>query len=87
MYIIMRKENMFIMKWFNSQSRLVQIILLLIPGINWITEIVVRVSAVLETKSEKNLLGLILAILPTGNILGWVDLVWVLVYNHLFLAD
>lgn len=83
----MRKENMFIMKWFNSQSRLVQIILLLIPGINWITEIVVRVSAVLETKSEKNLLGLILAILPTGNILGWVDLVWVLVYNHLFLAD
>lgn len=75
------------MKWFNSQSRLVQIILLLIPGINWITEIVVRVSAVLETKSEKNLLGLILAILPTGNILGWVDLVWVLVYNHLFLAD
>lgn len=75
------------MKWFNSQSRLVQIILLLIPFVNWITEIVVRVSAVLETKSEKNLLGLILAILPTGNILGWVDLVWVLVYNHLFLAD
>lgn len=75
------------MKWFNSQSRLVQIILLLIPGVNWITEIVVRVSAVLETKSEKNLLGLILGVLPTGNFLGWVDLVWVLVYNHLFLAD
>ena len=30
------------MTWFNKQSRLVQIILLLIPGVNWITEILVR---------------------------------------------
>lgn len=32
------------MTWFNKQSRLVQLILLLIPGVNWITEIVVRWS-------------------------------------------
>ena len=36
------------MKWFNSQSRLVQIILLLIPGVNWIVEIIVRWSAFLH---------------------------------------
>ena len=30
------------MTWFNKQSRLVQLILLLIPGVNWVTEIVVR---------------------------------------------
>lgn len=77
----------FKMKWFNSLPRLVQFILLLIPGVNWIVEIVVRVSAVLEKPTSTNILGLILAVLPTGNILGWVDLVWVLLYNHLLLAD
>ena len=28
--------------WFNKQSRLVQIILLLIPIVNWVVEILVR---------------------------------------------
>ncbi len=31
-------------KWFYKQSKLVQIILLLIPFVNWIVEILVRVS-------------------------------------------
>ena len=75
------------MKWFNSLPRLVQFILLLIPGVNWIVEIVVRVSAVLQKPTGTNILGLILAILPTGNLLGWIDLVWVLLYNHLLFAD
>ena len=75
------------MKWFNSLPRLVQFILLLIPFVNWIVEIVVRVSAVLQKPTGTNILGLILAILPTGNLLGWIDLVWVLLYNHLLFAD
>lgn len=76
------------MKWFNSQSRLVQILLLLVPVVNWITEIVVRVTAVLEKPKGTNILGLILAIIPfTGTILGWVDLVVVLLQNHLLWAD
>lgn len=28
--------------WFNKQSRLVQILLLLIPGVNWVVEILIR---------------------------------------------
>ena len=32
------------MTWFNKLPRLVQIILLLIPGVNWAVEIVVRWS-------------------------------------------
>ncbi len=76
------------MKWFNKQSRLVQILLLLIPVVNWITEIVVRVTAVIEKPKGTNILGLILAIIPvTGTILGWVDLVCCLVVNHLLFAD
>jgi len=76
------------MKWFNAQSRLVQLILLLIPFVNWVTEMYVRITAVLEKKSDKNILGLILAIIPfTGVILGWCDLVWVILHNKLVLTD
>lgn len=72
-------------KWFNSQSRLVQIILLLIPGVNWVVEILVRWSAFLETKK---LYQLVVAILVTflGLAFGWIDLVWILLFKHLIFA-
>ena len=72
-------------KWFNSQSRLIQIILLLIPGVNWIVEILVRWDKALQSK---NLLDIIVAILVLflGLIFGWLDLVWVLLFKHLFLG-
>ncbi len=72
------------MSWFNKQSRLVQIILLLIPFVNWVVEVFVRVTAVLEKPTVENILGAILSLF--GLILGWVDLVWVLLFNHLFLC-
>lgn len=69
-------------KWFNSQSRLVQIILLLIPVVNWIVEICVRWSHFL---AKKSLLSLVLALVVTfiGVVWGWVDLVWCLLFKHL----
>ena len=69
-------------KWFNSQSRLVQIILLLIPVVNWIVEIGVRWSHFFE---KKGVVSLILALVVTiiGVVWGWVDLVWCLFFNHL----
>ncbi len=73
------------MKWFNRQSRILQIILLLIPGVNWITEIFVRVTALFQKPSLRNLLGFILA-LVVGFAFGWVDLIWVLLFNHLILC-
>lgn len=73
------------MKWFNKQSRLVQLILLLIPGINWITEIIVRVTAVVEKPTLGNILGLIFGLIIP--VFGWLDLVWVIVFNHLILAS
>ena len=71
--------------WFNSQSRLVQILLLLIPVVNWVTELCVRWSKALETKS---VLDIVLALLVTffGLVFGWVDLVWILIFNHLLLG-
>lgn len=38
--------------WFNKQSRLVQILLLLIPGVNWVVEILIRWSAFLHTEKS-----------------------------------
>lgn len=72
------------MKWFNKQSRLIQILLLLIPGINWITEIIVRVTAVIEKPTTENILGVIFGIIIP--VFGWLDLVWVLLFNHLLLC-
>lgn len=49
---------------FKSLPRLVQIILLLIPGVNWITEVLVRGSAFLHGKATEQVIVLILAIIP-----------------------
>ena len=73
------------MKWFNKQSRLVQFLLLIIPIVNWVTELVVRWS----TWSKKGgLVRLIICLIVTfggGLILGYIDLIWVLLFKKLFL--
>ena len=73
------------MTWFNKQSRLVQILLLLIPGVNWITEIVVRWSTWLKKGGLLRLVICILVTIPRGIVFGWIDLVWVLLFKKLFL--
>lgn len=72
------------MTWFNKQSRLVQIVLLLIPGVNWITEILVRWSTYLK---KGGTVRLIISIIVTifGLVFGWIDLVWVLLFKKLLL--
>ena len=74
-------------KLFNKQSRLVQILLLLIPVVNWFTEIFVRLSVFLRKKDLVSLLLFILVIPGVGIVLGWVDLIWTLLFGHLILAD
>lgn len=73
-------------KWFEKQSRLVQILLLLIPGVNWVVEILVRWDHALKKKS---LFKIIIAIVVTfaGVFIGWLDCVWCLLFKHLFLCD
>jgi len=72
-------------KWFDSQSRLVQIILLLIPFVNWIVEIGVRWSKALN---DKDVVSIVMAVVVTivGLPFGWIDLVWCLLFNHLILG-
>ena len=72
------------MTWFNKQSRLVQIILLLIPFVNWITELVVRWSTWMK---KGGLVRLIVCLLVTfvGVGFAYLDLIWVLLFKKLFL--
>lgn len=75
-------------KWFNQQSRLIQIILLLIPFVGWITELLVRLSVMLRTKSVIHIVVFIVfVVVGWGWILGVADLVYLLVTGHLFLAE
>lgn len=69
---------------FKKLPRLVQILLLLIPGIGWITEIVVRLSAFLNGKATNQIIALILAIFIP--IFSWIDLIWVILFNKLILT-
>lgn len=70
--------------WFNRQSRLVQIILLLIPFVNWVVEVIVRWSTFFQ---KGGAVRLVICIVVTflGLIVGWIDCIWVLITKHLFL--
>lgn len=75
------------LKKFKELSKLVKIIVLLIPFVNWIVELVIRWDEYL--KDQGNTTKLICALFVTifGMILGWVDLIWVLFFDTLFLLD
>ncbi len=72
-------------KWFYKQNMLVQIILMLIPGVNWVVELCVRWSAYMSRPTLPTLIFAILTI-PFGIVFGWVDLVWLLLFKHLLFA-
>lgn len=76
---------MSIVKSFNNLPWLVKIILLLIPGVNWITELVVRISAALHGKALAQIVMLVLCI-PFGVIMGWLDLFSVIFRGKLILT-
>lgn len=73
-------------KWFEKQSRLVQILLLLIPFVNWVVEIGVRWSHALK---KGTLFKYLIAIVVTfgGLFIGWLDMLWCLLFKHLILCD
>lgn len=77
---------MSIVSGFKGLPRLIQILLLLIPGVNWLTEILVRGSAALHGKAMLQIVVLIFAILPTGVLLGWIDLFSCLLQKKLILT-
>lgn len=74
-------------KWFNSQSRIVQILLLLIPFVGWIVECLVRLSIMLRTKSVVHIVVFILfLVVGWGWLLCLIDLIYLALTGHLILA-
>ncbi|MBR0033811.1 MAG: hypothetical protein IJP60_02200 [Bacilli bacterium] len=75
-------------KWFNSQSRLVQVIIFILPVVGWVVEILVRLSALLRKQSTTNILGFVLYLLIGGL---WVpvliDLVYLILKGKLILTE
>ena len=75
-------------KWFNQQSRLVQVILLLIPFVGWVVELLVRLSVMLRTKEPVHIVVFIVfVVLGWGWFLGVLDLIYLCLKGHLFLAE
>jgi hypothetical protein len=75
-------------KWFNEQSRLVQVILLLIPFVGWIVELLVRLSVMLRTQSGVHIIVFILfLVVGWGWFLNIVDLIYLILEGHLILAE
>ena len=71
-------------KWFHKQNKLVQVLLLLIPFVNWIMEILVRWSAfVKKGGAGRFIISLIVTIF--GVVIGWLDALWTLFTNKLIL--
>ena len=74
-------------KKFFSLPRIVQIILLIIPFVGWIVELIVRWSAVFEKFTILNLIAALLyTFLGWGIVLQIVDIIWILLFKHLFLT-
>lgn len=72
-------------KWFHSLNRIIQVILLLIPVVNWIIEILVRWSAVLKKGGILSIVVAIIVTIPSGVVIGWLDAIWTLLFNKLIL--
>ena len=69
-------------RWFEGQSRVVQIILLVIPFVGWVVEVLYRVSKIIKKPCFMNIAGLV--------IFGVIGLAWfglVLDVIFLFLND
>ncbi len=75
-------------RWFEKQPRLIQIILLLIPGLNWVIEVLVRWDHALK-KKKKSLFKIAIALIFTfgGMVLGYLDLIWCLLFKHLIFCN
>ena len=74
-------------QWFDKQSLVVKIILIILPLVGWVMEILIRISAYTRNKNNTDLVLLIVFLL-----LGWtwipliIDVIYLATKGHLFLA-
>lgn len=74
-------------KWFEKQSKLAQVLLLIIPVVNWVVEVLVRWDHALKTKSLFKIIIAIVVTIPSGIVIGWLDALWCVLFGHMLLCD
>lgn len=74
--------------WFHKQSKIIQIVLLILPLIGWIVDLLVRWSAFIKKSTGVNLvMALVITIFGEFWILTILDAVFIALNNKLFLED
>ncbi len=74
--------------WFHKQSKVIQIVLLILPFIGWIMDLLVRWSAFLKKNSAVNLvMALVITFFGEFWILTVLDAVFIALNNKLFLEE
>ena len=75
-------------RWFNQQSVLIKVLLLIIPVVGWVVEFLVRLSVFLRTKKVEHAVILVLfAFVGLGLFLNLIDLIYMCLSGHLILAE
>ena len=68
--------------WFHNRKKIIQILLLIIPVINWFAEMFVRWSKYLKEGGVlRPLVCILVTIIPIGIVAGWIDAVCVGIAN------
>ena len=74
--------------WFHNQSKVVQIVLLILPLVGWIVDLLVRWSAFLKNQSVVNLvMALVITFFGEFWILTILDAIMIALNNKLFLEE
>lgn len=75
-------------KWFNKQSTLLKVILLIIPFVGWIVELLVRLSVMLRKQDVISIVVfLVFLFIGWGWFLCIIDLIYLVLTGHLILGD
>ena len=75
-------------KWFNGLSKIVRVILLLIPFVGWVFEIALRLAALLKKASALNIIVFVVYLLAGWAwILNVIDVICILLNDKQFLME
>lgn len=75
-------------KWFNQQSVLLKVILLIIPFVGWVVELLVRGTRMIDKKDTLSIVVFILfLVVGWGWFLNLIDIIYLIISGHLILAD
>ena len=71
-------------EWFHSRYRIVQVLLLILPIVNWFMEMILRWSRYLkEGGFVKFLFAVLVTIVPLGIVIGWIYAICTAITNKL----